>query len=175
MGCKMNKIFVIGLVLGMLVCFSFAPMERQVVKGANTNIEITFNPDGNVSLYVSPDSYNYTIIYANSTKTTPTFTYFTIWNNGSAENMNVDAQITDDPDDMIIDSSGPPDAIDEYSMQIRSATCSGDLNWLNNGGTVELDNDLDTAGSKSFGLDLYIWGLAANYSWQSLNITLVGS
>ena len=156
-----------------MVGISFIPVEKQLVKAVNT-ITIEFDPDGNVSLDVSPSFYNFSTIYGDSSKTSGGTT-FTIWNNGSEDNMVTDLQITGSPSDLTIDEDSHPSSNDNYALYLIGGTASGVNAWCKESTTIELDSDLDLSGTETFGFNLHISSLTSNYSWQSMTITLTGA
>jgi len=173
MGRKMKKIFVIGLVLCIMVCLAFAPMERQVVK-AGTTITITFDPYGNVSLDVSPATWPVGVIYANSSAASG-ITYFNIWNNGTVDNMSTTIQITTPATNFTLNDSAIPTGFDNYSLNLTGGSISGKSAWVDDDATIELDDDLDVVGSDDFGFVLYISNITQNFSTDTIVCTLVGS
>jgi hypothetical protein len=172
MGCNMRKIITILLIGSVMVCFAFAPMERQV-RGANNTISIDFDPDANVSIDVWPIIYNFSQIYANSSKAT-SYTYFTIWNNGTQDNMTTDIQITTSPGNFTVAEDSSPTGMEQYGLLLKGGTADGANQWLGESGTNDLDNDTDTSNTATFGFVLQISGIWENYSWNTLVLTLTG-
>ena len=153
-----------------MFCFAFAPMERQVVRGANS-INIDFDPDANVTLDVAPNFYNFSQIYYNSSKAT-LYTYFTIWNNGTADNMSTDIQITTSPNNFTVGEDTKPTAEASYGLLLKGGTADGANQWLGESGTNDLDNDTDVGETATFGFILQVtWG-NTNFSWQTIGLTL---
>ena len=172
MGCNMKKILMIGLVISILIGLAFVPSDKQSVKAGYT-ITITFDPDGNVSLDVSPATYAFGTLYANSSEGT-TATYFTIWNNGSMDDMQTDLQINTSPAALTVDEDSVPAAMDNYALWLDKGTVSSAEAWCKESDWIELDSDLDTTGTETFGFTLYIYGISANHSQQTLVIDLTG-
>ena len=170
----MKKILMVGFVLSIMVCFAFAPMERQIVK-AGTTVTLTFDPDGNVSLDVSPATFDFGVVYANTSESTGS-TYFTLWNNGSTDNMSTTIEITTGATNFTIDEDSAPDGWDNYSLNLTGGTISGAGYWIHEGETIVLDDDLDVADDgQTFGLWLFISNITQNWSTDTIVCTLVGT
>ena len=176
MGCiRMKKILMIGAIVIMMLFATFSPIPISIVKAATTDtIEITFDPQGNISIDVSPNNYNFSSFWSYSNEST-TGTYFTMWNNGTIDNMVTTIQITDSPADLTVDEDSPPVADDNYALYLIGGDASGIDNWILESTTIQLDSDLDRAGTKTFGFTLYMSNITANHTWQSMNLTLTGS
>ena len=165
----------IGAIVIMMLFATFSPIPISIVKAATTDtIEITFDPQGNISIDVSPANYNFSTFWSYSNEST-TGTYFTMWNNGTVDNMITTIQITDSPADLTVDEDSPPVADDNYALYLIGGDASGIDNWILESTTIQLDSDLDRAGTKTFGFTLYMSNITANHTWQSLNLTLTGS
>ena len=176
MGCEMEikKISKICLVLSLLAIASFSPVSINVLAATTDTITITFDPQGNISIDVSPASYNFSTFWSDSNETT-TGTYFTMWNNGTVDNMITDIQITTSPADLTVDEDSPPTADDNYALYLIGGTASGVNAWVLESGTIQLDSDLDLSGTETFGFKLYLSNITANHTWQTMELTLTGS
>jgi hypothetical protein len=175
MGCKLEtkKILMIGLVIAVMIFATFAPIPITVLAADSDTITITFDPQGNVSFDVSPGSYNFSTIWAGSSKAT-TVSYFTIYNNGTTNNMTTDIMITDDPNNLAVDEDSPPTGNDAYALRVLAGSVS-DTPWVKESGYVDLDSDIDQGGSNNFGLRLYVSNLTQNFTWQTMVVTLRGT
>ncbi|UCB58625.1 MAG: hypothetical protein JSV67_08505 [Thermoplasmatales archaeon] len=171
---KIKKTLMIGLILIMLVVVSFAPVSITVIAATTDTITIEFDPQGNISIDVSPGTYNFSTFWSYSDESTGG-TYFTIWNNGTADNMQTDIQITGSPASLTIDEDSEPTADDNYALYLIGGTASGINAWVKESATIQLDSDLDTTGTETFGFQLYISNITANHTWQSMTLTLTGS
>jgi hypothetical protein len=169
-----KKILMIGLVIAMTIFATFAPISITVLAADSDDITITFNPAGNVSIDVSPGYYNFSTIYASSSKLTTT-SYFTIWNNGTINNMDTDATISTKPANFNIDADSPPTGNDKYALLALQGSISS-APWFDEAPTyVNLDSDIDMGGSDTFGLRLYISNVTSNFTWQTMVVTLRGT
>ena len=165
----------IGIVVSMMLFATFSPIPISIVKAETTDtIQITFDPQGNISIDVSPDNYNFSTFWSYSNEST-TGTYFTMWNNGTVDNMQTNIQITDSPADLTVDEDSSPTADDNYALYLIGGDASGIDNWVLESTTIQLDSDLDRAGTKTFGFTLYLSNITANHTWQSMNLTLTGA
>ena len=159
----------------MMLFATFSPIPISIVKAATTDtIQITFDPQGNISIDVSPANYNFSTFWSYSNEST-TGTYFTMWNNGTVDNMITTIQITDSPASLTVDEDSAPVSDDNYALYLIGGDASGIDNWVLESTTIQLDSDLDRAGTKTFGFTLYMSNITANHTWQSLNLTLTGS
>ena len=171
----MKKTLMICIVVSMMLFATFSPIPISIVKAATTDtIQITFDPQGNISIDVSPDNYNFSTFWSYSNQST-TGTYFTMWNNGTVDNMQTTIQITDSPPQLTIDETNVPTADDNYALYLIGGTVSGLDAWVLESTTIQLDSDLDRAGTETFGFTLYMSNITANHTWQSFNLTLTGS
>ena len=159
--------------MSLVLLAPFAPTTITVFAATSDMITITFDPQGNVSIDVAPDTYNFTQVWAYQNDST-TEHYFTLWNNGSAENMLTEIRITSKPAGLVTDNNSVPDGDDEYSLKVIQGSVS-DAPWIPQSTYVQLDDDLDTTGDDTFGLSLYLSNITTNLTWQTINITLRGS
>jgi hypothetical protein len=170
---RIKKILTIALVISILSIASFSPISITVLAGTTETITIEFDPQGNISVDVNPETYNFSTFWSYSNEST-TSTYFTLWNNGSVD-MQTDIQITTSPSALDVDESDVPTADDEYALYLIGGTASGINNWVQENATIQLDSLLDIAGTESFGFTLYMSNITSNHSWQTIVTTLTGS
>ena len=169
-----KKILMIALVVSILSIASFSPVPITVLAATTEDITITFDPQGNISLDVSPEVWNLSIVWSNSSESTGG-THFTLWNNGSV-NMQTDIQITSNtPGDLTIDDTGIPTTDNYYALNLTGGTASGINHWVKESATIQLDSDIDASASDTFGFTLYMSNITANHTWQTLVVTLTGS
>ena len=168
-----KKILMIGLVIAMTIFATFAPISITVLAADSDTITITFNPAGNISIDVYPGSYNFSTIWAGSSKAT-TVTYFTVYNNGSIGNMVSSIEVTDDPENLAPDEDSPPTGNDAYALRVLAGSVS-DTPWVKESGWAQLDSDIDKGGSDQFGLRLYVSNLTQNFTWQHMVVTVRGT
>ena len=171
---KIKKILMIALVTSILSIASFSPISITVLAGTTDTITITFDPQGNISLDVSPEVWNLSILWSYSNESTGG-TYFTLWNNGTVDNMQTDIQITTSPADLYLDYNATPSADNYYGLNLTGGTASGINHWVQEGATIQLDSDINSGGSDTFGFTLYLSNITANHTWQTLVVTLTGS
>jgi len=172
---KIKKILMIALVTSILSIASFSPISITVLAGTTDTITITFDPQGNISLDVSPEVWNLSILWSYSNESTGG-AYFTVWNNGSVDNMQTDIQITSNtPGDLAVNETAIPTDNDCYALYLTGGTASGVDNWVKESATIQLDSDIDSSGSNTFGFTLYMSNITANHTWQTLVVTLTGS
>jgi len=166
---KTREILIIGLVIAILTFASSTPTIKTVL--ADDTVDIIFKIIGNITVEVSPGEYNFSTIYANSSEST-TATYFTIWNNGTVDDIQIDVNITSPPSNPALNCStdGPPTITDSYALQGLKGTIEN-TPWYKDSGYRSLDTDLDAQTSETFGLKLYAGNVSANTSWETMTIT----
>ena len=103
-------------------------------------------------------------------------TYFTLWNNGTVDNMQTTIQITTPPTDLFVQYNGTVPATDDYyGLKLTGGTISAINDWVEEDSAIQLDSDIDSSGSNTFGFTLYMSNITANHTWQTLVVTLTGS
>ena len=147
---------------------SFAPVSKIVLAADTDTVDITFKFTGNITIYVTPSSYNFSTIFANSSKST-TATYFTIWNNGTIDNLTIDVMITVPPP-LNCSINGPPTITDSYALLGLKGTIEK-TPYYKDSGYVNLDTDLGKGAPETFGLKLYAGNISTNTSWETMTIT----
>lgn len=157
----------------MLACASLAPISINVLAATTDTIVVTFDPSGNISIEVYPPTYDFGSMYAVSNEST-TADYFTIWNNGTTDNMVTDIRITGSPAAFTIDPDSIPIGNDNYALRVLQGSVSA-APWVTEAGYTEIDSDIDLTGSDDFGLNLYISNITADHAQQTLTITLQGA
>lgn len=171
---EIKKILMICLILSMLVLTSITPVSITVRAATTDTITITFDPQGNISIDSSPVEYNFSTFWSYSNESTG-INDFTVWNNGTVDNMQTDIQITASPASLTIDEDSAPVSDDNYALYLIGGTASGVNAWVKESTTIQLDSDLDRAGTKTFGFTLYLSNITANHTWQEMTLTLTGS
>ena len=161
-----KKIAIIALIITIMFFTNFTPMSKIV--SADDTVDIYFQITGNMTIEVSPASYNFTQVYANSSKSTATNT-FTIWNNGTVDNLTIDAIIAY-AGTLTISESAPPTLTDSYALQGLTGTVDS-TPWYKESGYAIIDNDLARGTPEYFGLKLYAGNITANTAWETLTIT----
>jgi hypothetical protein len=165
-----KKILVAVFVTLMMVFTAFAPISKIVWAGSTDTLVITFRFVGNKSIDVSLATYNFTKVYAGSSKNT-TGSYFTIWNNGTLiGSIQVDAAITISPGGLT-NHNHIPSGTDTYALLGLKGTIQF-TPWYNTSyQTLELK--LNKSQSHNFGLKLYAGNVSAgvNNTWKSMTVT----
>jgi hypothetical protein len=177
MGCKMKKKFnvlssnakkiMLAVLISMIWITTLTPV---VLAGTTTNITISFNPAGVISIAVSPSSYNFSAIMAGGWKnSTPSI--FTIFNNGT---IGMDTQMATSATSsggMVLDDSGSPGA-NQYSLLTDGLSSDAYLTAAN----VTRDTNLASSGTKPFDLCLNMGStITQNWTWQTATVYFVGS
>ena len=170
---EIKKILSIGLILIMLAFASLAPASINVMAATTDTISITFDPSGNISIEVAPSTYDFGSFWSYSNEST-TSSYFTIWNNGTVDNMVTDIRITGSPADFTVDPDSPPVTDDYYALKVLQGSVSANP-WVTEAGYTEIDSDIDRSGSDNFGLTLYISNITADHAEQTITVTLQGA
>jgi len=158
------------------VIASFTPVSINVLAGTTDTITITFNPEGNISIDVWPETFNFTDFWSSSYEHTGA-TYFTLWNNGTVDNMvtDINTSATTEEGDLTLDEDSVPTADDNFALYLAAGgTASGIENWVTASG-IELDSDLDRSGTETFGFTLYLSNITADHPYQTLVVTLTGA
>jgi len=171
---KIKKILMIALVTSILSIASFSPISITVLAGTTDTITITFDPQGNISIDVSPETYDFSTFWSYSDESTGG-TYFTLWNNGTVDNMQTDIQITTSPANLCVDYNNTPTADNYYGLNLTGGTATGINYWVQEDATIQLDSDLDRSGTKTFGFTLYLSNITVDHAEQTLVVTLTGS
>ena len=170
-----EKILVIGLVIVMMFFATFTPISKIVLADTNDTVDIIFQIKGNMTIDVSPNSYNFSVVWANTMKNT-SVTEFTIWNNGSVNDLAIDVRITTAPSNPALNCSvnGPPSITNSYALLGLKGTVAF-TPWYKDSGYVALHNSLNNTDPKTFGLRLYAGNVSVNTSWETMTITYRGS
>jgi hypothetical protein len=163
----------ISFIITLLIFVAFAPLPSTVYAATTDTIDITFDPEGNVSIEVSPTSYAFGTVWAGDSKPTSTHSYFTIWNNGTIDNMFTDIRISNGAADLSLDDDSVPSSDNYYSIRVLQGSVSENP-WLATTNR-DLDGDLDRSGSDNFGLRVYIAEITQDWNSQSVEITLTAA
>jgi len=164
-----KKILSIGLIITIMVFASLTPISKIALAADTYNVSLYFKINGNMSIEVSPNSYNFSQIYANSSVSTNTNT-FEIWNNGTVDNLTIDAIITNVLKDLTCSPTGPPTLTNSYALQGLTGTVDS-TPWYNETGYNAIDHNLQKGTPEFFGLKLYAGNVSVNTSWETLTIT----
>jgi hypothetical protein len=163
-----NKFFIISAIL-LLFLSTFSPL---ILAATEDNVRVTFNPDGNIDIDITPASYDFGSTVA-GVWTNSSGSYFTLYNNGTVP---MDTQIrtnaTTEETDMTLNTTGSP-GLDEYSF--NTSGLSNDM-WFPSSYGLESDTSLASGSSKGFDICLLIGtSLSANHSTQNTTIYFQGS
>jgi hypothetical protein len=167
-----KKILMVGLVVVMMVFASFPNISKIVLADSTDTVDIIFQIKGNMSIDVSPNSYNFSVVWANTMRNTSD-TEFTIWNNGSVDGLAIDVRITTPPS-LDCSEAGPPTVTDSYALLGLKGTVDN-TPWYKESGYVALHAALDKGDPQTFGLRLYAGNVSVNTSWETMTITYRGS
>jgi hypothetical protein len=164
-----KKILIIALIVALLFFTNFTPISKIV--SADDTVDIIFQITGNMTIEVSPASKNFSTIYANSSESTET-NEFTIWNNGTVDNLTIDAMITNDViGDLNCSEDGDLSIANSYALKGLTGTVDS-TPWYNDTGYNVVDNDLVKGVQEYFGLTLYVGNITVqNTQWETLTIT----
>ena len=159
----------------MMVFASFLNISKIVLADSTDTVDIIFQIKGNMSIDVSPNSYNFSIVWANTMRNTSD-TQFTIWNNGTVDGLAIDVKITTAPSNPALNCSvnGPPTITNSYALKGLKGTIDN-TSWYKDSGYVELHASLDKGEPQTFGLRLYAGNISVNTSWETMTITYRGS
>jgi hypothetical protein len=170
MGCKMKfkKIYVV-LVTSIIIA-AFTPL---VLAASEDSVVITFDPNGDIDIDVSLASYAFGGVNSNSWRNTTGGT-FTLYNNGTvAMDTQIRTNATTDSAQMSLNASGVPPGTDKYAIYIDGLDVE---NYVNSSYTIEFDQGLLPADSKTFDICLRLGtNLSANFTTQTTTIYFQGS
>jgi len=172
---KIVKILVIGLVISLLSIAPIAPTTITVFAATTDTVTITFDPQGNMSIDVGPATWNLSTMWADSNESSGP-NYFTIWNNGTTDNMLTEARITTTPAGLTVEESGfgASPADNRYALQVIAGSVS-DTPWVAESVYRQIDSEIDMGQSDNFGLNMYMSNITTNLSWQTMVVTLRGT
>jgi hypothetical protein len=163
-----KKILMTGLVIVTMVFATFAPVTKIVWAGSTDTLVITFQFKCNISIDVNASSYNFSVVWANSQKST-SGTRFTIFNNGTISPVAVDVNITSPPAGLTCVSPGPPLGSMQFSLLGLSGSVAS-TPWYSTSAWSSLTS-LAKGTPQTFGLKLYASNITANTSWLSMTVT----
>jgi hypothetical protein len=165
---KIKKIFVF-LIASLLI--TTVPLVMAV---SEDNVVISFNPYGDIDIDVDHTTYNFTTIYAATTKDSGA-SEFTLYNNGTID-MDTDINCSATSENMHLNETTSAPQTDEYAIYVNTTLTNP--NWLNHTyETMQADYDtsLSPNDNKAFGMTLRIGtNLSANHSWQTVTVYFRG-
>jgi hypothetical protein len=173
MHMKKNTKLITVIIFLIMILVTFSPYPSTVYAALTDTITVTFDPEGNVSIEVSPSTYDFGTIYTDSSEST-TATYFTIWNNGTIDNMFTDIRITSGTTNFTIDDDSEPASDDNYAVKVLQGSVDHNP-WIAESTYRDLDDDIDRVGSDNFGITLYISNITSEFSEDGFTITLQGA
>ena len=143
-----------------------------VMAATEDNVHITFDPDGQIDIDVSPASYDFGSSQANAW-TNSTGSYFTLYNNGTVPmDTQIKSNATTDETTMTLNTAGNP-GLDEYSF--NTSGLSNDM-WVPSSYGTESDTSLNPSTSQGFDICLLLGtSLSANHTTQNTTIYFQGS
>ena len=179
MGCakklEIKKIFLIELIAIMLMLAITSPTIVEVGKAITDTITVTFNPEGNLTIDVSPNSWNAGSLYTDQSANTTT-TYFTAYNNGTVTWATLYIKAASSADMTLV--SAFTGASDEFIIYANgSATDLTTWTEINTNQTLETSVS-SGGGSETFGLKITMDSVfSSDWAQQTsfVNLTAVGS
>ena len=164
------------LAVGLVILILFAlitPIPMTTVFAATTDTLVcTFDPQGNISIEIAPNTYDFGTIWAGSWRNTSGNT-FTLYNNGTV-GMDTDFNVSGNATNFTLDNTGACSSIDEYAVQTNGLDTDGWLDTAPLGGAT-FDQNIVANGNKGFDLRLRIGTIAQDYGEDSFTITVQGS
>ena len=143
-----------------------------VMAATEDNVHITFDPDGQIDIDVSPASYAFGSSQANAW-TNSSGSYFTLYNNGTVPmDTQIKSNATTDETTMTLNTAGNP-GLDEYSF--NTSGFSNDM-WVPSSYGTESDTSLNPSASQGFDICLLLGtSLSANHTTQNTTIYFQGT
>jgi len=143
-----------------------------VMAATEDNVHITFDPDGQIDIDVSPASYAFGSSQANAW-TNSSASYFTLYNNGTvAMDTQIKSNATTDETTMTLNTAGNP-GLDEYSF--NTSGLSNNM-WVPSSYGTESDTSLNPGNSQGFDICLLLGtSLSANHTTQNTTIYFQGT
>ena len=146
-------------------------ITSSVMAVTEDNVIITFDPDGDIDIDISPAGYNFSSVLATEWSNS-TGNAFTLYNNGTvAMDTRIKTNATTDEGNMTLDAAGTPGQ-DEYSIETKGLDSDG---FLDSSYVGDFDSALSSNDNKGFDICLLIGNLSANHSWQTTTITFQGT
>ena len=164
---RSRKIY--AFLVSAIVISAITPL---VMAATEDNVHITFDPDGQIDIDVSPASYAFGSSQANAW-TNSSGSYFTLYNNGTvAMDTQIKSNATTDETTMTLNTAGNPGQ-DEYSF--NTSGFSNDM-WVPTSYGTESDTSLNPSTSKTFDICLLLGtSLSANHTTQNTTIYFQGT
>jgi hypothetical protein len=173
MGCNKEKIKKL-LLSSFVTILIFLAIATPVVIGENSTINVTFDPQGSVTLDVTPATLNFSTVDANGNEESSSA--FTLYNNGTISmNTTADTNSTTDTKELTLDEDGSP-IEDYFSLQFTDcASFEGDDAYITDAG-MTLNKTLTPATqSGTFKVTIHLGDISANHSWQATTINFTGA
>ena len=147
-------------------------ITSSVMAVTEDNVIITFDPDGDIDIDISPAGYNFSSVLATEWSNS-TGNAFTLYNNGTvAMDTRIKTNATTDEGNMTLDAAGTPGQ-DEYSIETKGFDSDG---FLDSSYVGDFDSALSPNDTKGFDICILIGtNLSANHSWQTTTITFQGT
>jgi len=162
-GIMMGNRKIYAFLVSAIVISAITPL---VMAATEDNVHITFDPDGQIDIDVSPASYAFGSAVA-GIWTNSSGSYFTLYNNGTVPmDTQIKSNATTDETTMTLNTAGNP-GLDEYSFNTSG--------FSNSYGT-ESDTSLNPSASQGFDICLLLGtSLSANHTTQNTTIYFQGS
>lgn len=157
---EIRKLLVVGLATAMVIAVA-TPVTISVVKAASDTVSVTFDPQGTITIDISPTSWAAgTLAASASTNTTPT--YFTVYNNGTVQWGTLYIQAASSASMTVVDAS--PGA-NQFAMQVNG-TGTDITTWTGIATNRTLETAVDPGTTETFGLKI-IMGSSFTDDWGS--------
>ena len=159
------------IVIGIIPLVIIATISPIIMATTEDAVIITFDPDGDIDIDVSPVNYSFGSIISGSWSNT-TGNTFTLYNNGTIYmDVRIKTNATTDEGNLTLDPDGNP-GIDFFSIE----TSGFDIDdYLPSSYGTTFDENLSPGGNKAFDLHLNIGIISANHSQQTTTIYFQGS
>lgn len=170
---RFNKLYVyVYVVVALMICIALSPV---IIAATEDEITVTFDPDGQIDLDISPGILNFGSVQAeNSEESIQTIT---LYNNGTlAMQTTCETNVTTEVGNMECDGDGTP-GLDFFSFQLTSTSMDGNNAYISNntGSPTTLDNSMNPSGSDTFKITIYIGSLSANHTTQTTTVNFTGT
>ena len=176
MGCTrdINRILWVLLVVGVVLLGFVSPPGNLKVFAASNIIMVTFDPDGNVSLDVYPNTQAFGTVYIGFSNYTTANTKFTLYNNGTGP-VDTTAEVTGTAANMVLQDYAGVYGSNTYGLRILQGTATNST-WIVSSEYRILSNDTTGGGgTATFGMQLMTGPtMSSNWTTQFLNITILG-
>jgi len=172
MGCNKKKIKSL-LVVCLIIAILTTAVSPIVLGSHEDTINVTFDPQGDISLEVHPPTANFSTVTFSTSDNGPVEgagdTAYTLYNNGTlAADIYIFSNTTTDGGEMTLDNGGSPSA-DEYSLDVTGSNAQQITNT-----NASWSSALAASGTITFGIDLDLGAGTQDWNWQKTTINVTG-